>query len=94
MSSSFLVPLAVTLTGLMADPGDGKAPFTAESRALSFLAQEVPRWARENKCYPGHNNGDAARALYTGARLSYPVSPKAVWGSYRMGRQLIQELTP
>src|SRR6266849_3622048 len=64
MSTFLLVPLAVTLTGLMADP---------QRRALAYLAQEVPRWARENKCYSCHNNGDAARALYTAAQLSHPV---------------------
>ena len=31
--------------------------------AVAFLAAEVPRWFRENKCYSCHNNGDAARAL-------------------------------
>ncbi len=35
----------------------------AERKAVSYLAAEVPRWARENHCYSCHNNGDAARAL-------------------------------
>jgi squalene cyclase len=50
----------------------------AESRAVAYLAREVPRWFRENKCYSCHNNGVAARALYTAVRLSLPVPPKAL----------------
>src|SRR5438046_8654969 len=62
----------------MAAPDRRPAPTLAEQRALSYLAQEVPRWARENKCYSCHNNGDAARALYTAVRLAYPVPSKAL----------------
>ncbi len=51
---------------------------TPESRALAYLMREVPRWSTENKCFSCHNNGDAARALYTAARLSYPVPPQAL----------------
>lgn len=76
MSVFLLVPLAVALTGLLAD--SGRAHSTAESLALSYLAREVPRWARENKCYSCHNNGDAARALYTAMRRSYSVPSKAL----------------
>lgn len=47
-------------------------------RALAFLAREVPRWARENKCYSCHNNGDAARALYAASRLGFAVDAKAL----------------
>ncbi|HSF16133.1 MAG TPA: hypothetical protein VLK65_11330 [Vicinamibacteria bacterium] len=36
---------------------------TPESRAVGFLAREVPEWPRENGCFSCHNNGDAARAL-------------------------------
>src|SRR5207245_11094010 len=49
-----------------------------EQKALRFLAREVPRWAAENKCYSCHNNGDAARALYTAWRLGYKVSPRSL----------------
>lgn len=35
----------------------------AESRAVAFLAVEVPKWRRAEACYSCHNNGDAARAL-------------------------------
>src|SRR5262245_13485980 len=44
----------------------GLAP---EKRALAFLAAEVPRWSRENKCFSCHNNGDGARALMAAHRL-------------------------
>lgn len=37
--------------------------------ALSYLRREVPQWRPHNGCYSCHNNGDAARALYTAARL-------------------------
>src|SRR5262249_30118388 len=58
-----------SLTGLAAGP---------EQRALAYLAREVPRWARENKCYSCHNNGDAARALYVAVRVSHPVPMNAL----------------
>ena len=49
-----------------------------EGRAIAFLSREVPRWPVENNCYSCHNNGDAARALYTAVRLDYPVEPDAL----------------
>jgi hypothetical protein len=33
-------------------------------KSVAYLAVEVPSWARENRCYSCHNNGDAARALF------------------------------
>lgn len=44
-----------------------------EQRAADYLAAEVPRWQRDNRCYSCHNNGDGARALYAAARLGYAV---------------------
>ncbi len=44
-----------------------------ETRAIAYLAREVPRWRPQNKCYSCHNNGDAARALYAAYRLKYPL---------------------
>ena len=38
-------------------------PSTPETRAIAYLAVEVPKWAREQHCYSCHNNGDASRAL-------------------------------
>jgi Squalene-hopene cyclase C-terminal domain len=75
MSVFFLVPMASLLAGsLLSEPGaQGKKERDPEKRALAYLAREVPRWSRENKCYSCHNNGDAARALYRAMRLSFPV---------------------
>jgi hypothetical protein len=50
--------------GLAAPQGS----MTPEQRAVAFLASEVPKWAKENKCYSCHNNGDAARALFAAAQ--------------------------
>ena len=50
------------------DPGS-----RAERRALEFLARDVPAWPRENGCFSCHNNGDAARALYTARHLGRAV---------------------
>jgi hypothetical protein len=41
---------------------------TPETRAVDFLAREVPRWRVENGCFSCHNNGDAARALFAAGR--------------------------
>ena len=43
-----------------------------EDRAVAYLAREVPRWPKENKCFSCHNNGDAARALYGARRRGIP----------------------
>jgi hypothetical protein len=52
------------------------AAATPEQRAVDYLAGEIPRWQRENRCYSCHNNGDAARALFAAQRLGYAM-PKA-----------------
>jgi hypothetical protein len=78
MNAFLLLPLAVALTGSTLSDPSGETQPTAESRALAYLAREVPRWSRENKCYSCHNNGDAARALYTAVRLSNPVPAQAL----------------
>ena len=49
-----------------------------ERRGIAFLSGEVPRWPAENNCYSCHNNGDAARALYTAIRLDYEVESEAL----------------
>ncbi len=41
---------------------------TPERRAVAFLSVEVPKWARENKCFSCHNNGDALHGLLTAAK--------------------------
>jgi hypothetical protein len=49
----------------------GKA---AEIRAVEFLKREVPAWSKNNGCYSCHNNGDAARALYTASQKGHLIS--------------------
>ena len=49
-----------------------------EARAIAFLAGEVPRWPAENNCFSCHNNGDAARALYTAVEMDYAVESEAL----------------
>lgn len=50
----------------------------AQERAVAFLAREVPKWQRENKCFSCHNNGDGARALYEAKRLGYRVDEETL----------------
>jgi hypothetical protein len=47
-------------------------------RAIDFLSREVPRWSAENKCYSCHNNGDAARALFTAKQQGREISEKTL----------------
>jgi hypothetical protein len=63
--------LALVVAGLRpgAEQGPAAGPATPEARAMGFLAVEVPRWSRENRCFSCHNNGDAARALYQASRV-------------------------
>ncbi|MHC5541629.1 hypothetical protein ACYOEI_25690, partial [Singulisphaera rosea] len=49
-----------------------------ESRALAYLAREVPRWSRENGCFSCHNNGDAARALFAATKSRHAVPAEAL----------------
>ena len=46
--------------------------------ALGVSLCEVPRWPQENHCYSCHNNGDAARALYSAERRGYVVPEMAL----------------
>jgi hypothetical protein len=48
---------------------------SSESRAIGYLAREVPAWRRDHPCYSCHNNGDAARALMAALRRNHPVRP-------------------
>ncbi len=52
----------------------GESP---EDKALAYLSVEVPRWSPEHHCYSCHNNGDAARALYTAVRQGRTVKAEA-----------------
>ncbi|HEV8059605.1 MAG TPA: prenyltransferase/squalene oxidase repeat-containing protein [Gemmataceae bacterium] len=58
-----LIGASILLSCLHGEWGRKQAPATPEERATAYLAQEVPRWNRENHCYSCHNNGDGARAL-------------------------------
>ena len=81
MGALWLVPLALSLAGETLTEPTAQAVEAGQSgkpAALAYLAHEVPRRSRENKCYSCHNNGDAARALYTAIRLALPVPPKAL----------------
>jgi hypothetical protein len=78
--SGLLLPAA---TGISSEAGKPLQPEKAESRALAFLAREVPSWSVKHKCYSCHNNGDAAKALYQAVRLSYPVPAEALTDTTR-----------
>ena len=51
---------------------------SAEQRAISFLAREVPAWSRNNGCFSCHNDGDAARALYAASKQGYAMPQNAL----------------
>ena len=72
--------VATDAPGLLAagQTGASTRDGSPEGRAIAFLSREVPRWPVENHCYSCHNNGDAARALYTAVQLDYPVEPDAL----------------
>jgi hypothetical protein len=50
----------------------------SEAKAIRFLQREVPAWPQENHCFSCHNNGDAARALYTATRRGYRLPARAL----------------
>jgi len=54
--------------------GQASSSDDAETKAIAFLAEEVPAWPKDNGCFSCHNNGDAARALYAAARKGLSVS--------------------
>jgi hypothetical protein len=63
---------------LIASGSAAVMPPSPERRALDYLAHEVPKWSVENKCYSCHNNGDAARALFTAVRMGETIPEKAL----------------
>jgi squalene cyclase len=75
MSGLSLAFAAALLVGQTPGALDPPQP---EARALAYLSREVPRWSADNKCFSCHNNGDAARALYTATRLGYTLPDKAL----------------
>ena len=70
----FLVYLAI-VTVKFTEAQNSQSP---EERAVTFLSTEVPSWFSENNCYSCHNNGDAARALYTAVSMAMPVEQGAL----------------
>lgn len=77
--SGFAVVLVAIAAGCASErvvPSPVKDASSAELKAIQFLQQEVPAWARENGCFSCHNNGDAARVLYAAGHYGYRV-PKA-----------------
>ncbi len=67
-----LVLMVVSTPLLLALDAPSASP---ETRALRFLAREVPLWSTENHCFSCHNNGDAARALYDAHRRAQGLKP-------------------
>ena len=76
MRASFPVVIALIFLGTVVSVRSGsQAPDISrtEQRAVTYLAQEVPRWRREHACYSCHNNGDAVRALVAAASRGHDV---------------------
>ncbi len=69
--------LVVAVLAGFAPAAPGRADDGAASKALAYLAAEVPAWSAEHKCFSCHNNGDAARALYRAVGLGRKVAPEA-----------------
>jgi hypothetical protein len=53
-------------------------PATPASRAIAHLAQEVPSWPAQEKCFSCHNSGVAAGALFAAVRLGHKVPDKSL----------------
>jgi hypothetical protein len=68
-----MIAPAVALPLLLLAIGDD----SPEGKALAYLNAEVPRWSREHHCYSCHNNGDAARALYSAIKLGREIPREA-----------------
>ena len=62
---------ALAVSALQTAATPSREPRVPETRAVAFLAREVPRWKVENDCYSCHNNGDAARALLVAADVGF-----------------------
>lgn len=77
LTAIFTVVVALFAAPAAAEEQEAKSE-AAEARALKYLSAEVPRWSVENKCFSCHNNGDAARALYTAVRMHRTVDSKAL----------------
>jgi hypothetical protein len=74
-----MIGLAIGLSLILPSFGDD----SPEGKALTYLAAEVPRWSADHKCYSCHNNGDAARALYSAIRLGRKIPDEATFDTDR-----------
>ena len=81
MGPARVLAVVVSVASAAAAPFAAEPRATPEAKALRFLAREVPAWARENRCFSCHNNGDAARALYEAVRRGEAVPPDALAGT-------------
>ena len=70
--------VTLVLTACQSSQPGAKSADTPESRAVAFLAREVPAWSRSNACFSCHNNGDGARALLFARRHGYAVPDEAL----------------
>ena len=70
-----MVSTSFFLATILLKQPDGLEP---EARAVAYLVREVPRWSVENKCFSCHNNGDAARALFTARQRGFEVPDSAL----------------
>lgn len=75
VACSTLILAACWATVAMAGQGGETSPEQALARAVAFLANEVPSWPRENRCFSCHNNGDAFRALHLARRAASEDAP-------------------
>ncbi|MEW4566637.1 hypothetical protein AB1L88_02100 [Tautonia sp. JC769] len=73
-----MISLPFAYLALLAIPQANAAPADSpESRAVRYLAREVPRWRPENGCASCHHNGDGAHALFRAVALGFEVPPAA-----------------
>jgi hypothetical protein len=70
-----MVSMSIFLAAVLIQQPDN---LESEARAVAYLVREVPRWSTENNCYSCHNNGDAARALFTARHQGFDVPDSAL----------------
>ena len=77
--ASIILSFAALLLAACANQSRSVAPSdSAEARAIDFLQREVPAWSRDNGCFSCHNNGDAARALFSASYWGYAIPRRAL----------------
>ena len=77
LRATIMLCLTAVLLAACANRSQGPQKST-EARAIEFLQREVPAWSRDNGCFPCHNNGDAARALFAAHRNGYQIPHTAL----------------